>query len=50
MYAKTQEDVVPDDEDTLIDGNVLYYKNLDLNQDFRNIRLQLDNIVNNMSM
>lgn len=48
LYAKTQEDVVPDGKDTFTDGNVFYYKNLDLNQDFYNIRLQLDSIVNNM--
>lgn len=50
LYAKTQEDVVPEGKDTFTDGNVFYYKNLDLNQDFHNIRLQLDNIVNNMRM
>ena len=48
LYAKTLEDVVPDGKDTFTDGNVFYYKNLDLNQDFRNIRLQLDNIVDNI--
>ena len=48
LYAKTQEDVVPDDEDTLIDGNVLYYKNIDLNQDFEGIKQQLDSIVNSI--
>jgi len=48
LYAKTQEDVVPNDKDTLIDGNVLYYKTLDLNQNFENISLQLDNIVNSI--
>ena len=48
LYARTQEDVVPDGEDTLTDGNVLYYKNLDLNQNFEGIRHQLDNIVNSI--
>lgn len=48
LYAKTQEDIVPDGKDTFTDGNVFYYKNLDLNQDFEGIRLQLDNIVNSI--
>ena len=48
LYAKTQEDVVPDDKDILTDGNVLYYKTLDLNQDFKGVRQQLDNIVNSI--
>lgn len=48
LYAKTQEDVVPDGKDTFTDGNVFYYKNLDLNQNFEGIRLQLDNIVNSI--
>lgn len=48
LYAKTQEDVVPDGKDTFTDGNVFYYKNLDLNQDFEGIKLQLDNIVNSI--
>jgi 5-methylcytosine-specific restriction enzyme subunit McrC len=45
LYAKTQEDVVPDDKDTLIDGNVLYYKTLDLNKEFHEISKQLDGFI-----
>lgn len=45
LYAKTQEQIVPDGKVTLVDGNNIFFRSLDLNQDFTNIKLQLDNIV-----
>ena len=48
LYAKTQEDIVPDNHVTKDFGNTLYFRTLDLNQDFQNISQQLDNIVNSM--
>lgn len=48
LYAKTQEAIVLDNHVTMDFGNTLYFRTLDLNQDFHNICQQLDNIVNNM--
>lgn len=48
LYAKTQEDIVPDNHVTMDFGNKLYFLTLDLNQDFHNISQQLDNIVNSI--
>lgn len=45
LYAKTQEEVQPDDMVTISDGNRLYYKNLDLNQDFEGIKSQLESFL-----
>ena len=45
LYAKTQEEIQPDDMVTVSDGNRLYYKNLDLNQDFEGIKSQLESFV-----
>lgn len=42
LYAKTEEDITPDGQTTFRDGNVIYYRTLDLNQDFENIKKQLD--------
>mgnify|MGYP002623190032 CR=1 FL=1 len=46
LYAKTQEEIVPDGSMTLTDGNTIYFKTLDLNSDFKNICRQLDGFVN----
>mgnify|MGYP000910512014 CR=1 FL=1 len=43
LYAKTDEDIVPD-ADFVIGGNAFSVKTLDLAQDFRVIRSQLDRI------
>jgi 5-methylcytosine-specific restriction enzyme subunit McrC len=43
LYAKTDEDIVPD-ADFVIGGNAFSVKTLDLSQDFRVIRSQLDRI------
>ncbi len=44
LYAKTDEDIVPD-LDEVIDGSRFLVKTLDLNAEFSQIALQLDNIV-----
>ena len=45
LYAKTQEDIVPDGQLKRKDGNYIYFKTLDLNQDFENIKKQLDGVI-----
>lgn len=45
LYAKTEEEVCPDGQMKLNDGNMLYFRNLDLNQDFGNIKHQLDSFI-----
>jgi 5-methylcytosine-specific restriction enzyme subunit McrC len=46
LYAKTQEQIVPNNMVISNDGNVFYFKTLDLNQNFKEIRKQLDHLVN----
>lgn len=45
LYVKTQEPICPDGQMKLSDGNAIYFRNLDLNQDFGNIKHQLDNLI-----
>ncbi len=45
LYAKTQEEVVPDGSITKKDGNVIYFKTLDLNTDFETIKKRLDSFL-----
>ena len=45
LYAKTEEDITPDGQTTFRDGNVIYYRTLDLNQNFENIKKQLDGFI-----
>ena len=45
LYAKTQEEIVPNGHFTTHDGNIIHYRNLDLNQDFAHIKLQLEQLV-----
>ena len=45
LYARTQEDFQPDGHMKWHDGNMIYYRNLDLNQDFKGIQQQLENLV-----
>lgn len=45
LYAKTQEEFQPNGQMKWHDGNMIYYRNLDLNQDFKGIKQQLENIV-----
>lgn len=47
LYAKTQEAICPDGLMKLNDGNIIYFRNLDLNQDFGNIKHQLDALISN---
>jgi 5-methylcytosine-specific restriction enzyme subunit McrC len=45
LYAKTQEQIVPDEKIVSNDGNVFYIKTLDLNQKFYMIEEQLEEII-----
>ena len=45
LYAKTQDEVYPDAKMRFVDGNTLYFQTLDLNQEFGNIRCQLDEFI-----
>jgi len=45
LYARTQEEVIPHDKVVTKDGNVLYFRTLNLNQAFRNIEKQLRDII-----
>lgn len=45
LYAKTLDDPFIDDKKTLRDGNVIYFKTLDLNRDFKEIANQLESIL-----
>lgn len=45
LYAKTQEEVVPDGKVNYNTGNTIYVKTLDLNQKFEGIKSQLDKLI-----
>jgi 5-methylcytosine-specific restriction enzyme subunit McrC len=45
LYAKTDEDIVPDGQIKLNDGNVISFKTLDLSKNFDSIKKQLDDFV-----
>lgn len=45
LYAKTQEEIVPDGQLNTADGNTIYFRILDLNQDFEEIKHQLDSLI-----
>lgn len=45
LYAKTQESILPDDKMTLKDGNTIYFRTLDLNQEFTGICERLENLI-----
>ena len=45
LYAKTQEEVCPDGKMHWHDGNVIYYRTLDLSKNFEEIKSQLEKIV-----
>lgn len=45
LYVKTQEEVVPNGQMKLSDGNIIYFRNLDLDQNFGNIKHQLDSLI-----
>ena len=44
LYAQTNEDIVPR-VDTTIDGNRIMVRSLDLNCEFKDIQMQLNDIV-----
>lgn len=46
LYARTQEEIVPDHQARFPDGNTIYYRNLDLNKDFSEIKSQLESFIN----
>ena len=45
LYAKTQEAIVPDGQMTMKSGSTIYFKTLDLNQDFPEISKRLNNLI-----
>ncbi len=45
LYAKTNESLVPDGHITMKNGNTIWFRTLDLNVDFPEIRKQLDQII-----
>lgn len=45
LYAKTQDEPLLDNKETFSDGNVIYFRTLDLNRDFREIANQLESIL-----
>ena len=45
LYAKTQEDIVPDGQMKHKDGNIIYFRTLDLNQRFSMICEKLDSLI-----
>ena len=45
LYAKTQEEIEPDGQMQLKNGNTLYFRTLDLNQEFPMICKRLDNLI-----
>ena len=45
LYAKTEEDIVPDGKQVQTDGNIIMFRTLDLNQDFEKIKKQLDALI-----
>ena len=49
LYAKTEESIVPNGQIKLKDGNVIYFKTLDLNQEFSEIEKALDSFTQGYS-
>ena len=45
LYAKTQEEIVPDGKINLKDGNTIYFRTLDLNTGFESIKDRLDSFI-----
>ena len=45
LYAKTQDELQPDGQMKWHDGNTIYYRNLNLYQDFNGIKSQLESLV-----
>ena len=49
LYAKTQEEIVPDGQMKHRNGNTIYFRTLDLNRNFEGIKMQLDGFVELMN-
>ena len=45
LYAKTEQEIVPDGQMKFTIGNTIYFRTLDLNKDFKEIKKQLDSFV-----
>lgn len=45
LYAKTQESITPDGQMKLAKGNTIFFKTLDLNQDFKKIENSLNSLI-----
>ena len=45
LYAKTQEEIVPDGQIKRRNGNYIYFRTLDLNTDFETIKKRLDSFI-----
>ena len=45
LYAKTQEEIAPDGQMKHKDGNIIYFRTLDLNSDFETIKKRLDSFI-----
>lgn len=45
LYAKTQEEVVPDTRIVTNDGNIILFRTLDLDKDFNEIKIQLNQLI-----
>lgn len=45
LYAKTEESIVPNGQMKLADGNTIYFRTLDLNQEFSEIKKYLDSFI-----
>lgn len=45
LYAKTEDVSLEDGQMAISDGNMLYFRTLDLNQDFSGVRGQLDKLI-----
>ena len=49
LYAKTEESITPDGQMKMTSGNTIFFRTLDLNQEFKTISMQLDKLVTNIS-
>lgn len=47
LYAKTQEDVVPNGQMRLAEGNTIFFRTLDLNREFSEIEKSLNGLIAN---
>ena len=46
LYAKTQETITPDGQMSMASGSTIYFRTLDLNQEFAEISKRLNNLIN----